>query len=370
MKKRKFLFSPGLLLAAVFLSAGMVASAQSVRDSRTKSKSYAVSSETTLEVENKYGTILIVPWNKDSVKIDAEIFLEAKNSSKLRKLKNDIDISFTGTRTYVIARTEIGDGGSRLGSELRALSNTLVSNTTVEVNYTIYLPDYIDLVLTNKFGDIYIDDLNGDVDISLSNGVLKANHIPGTSRVELIFAKAMIRELGTTSLKMSYGELTLGSVKQLDLSSKSSDIQIDSADVIKIDSRRDKMQIGEVEYLYGISSFTDITIQDFIREADCEMSYGNLIIENVSPDFSKINIESDYTDITLYTSAESNYTVDILRNDKAVVRLPQQNAVLQTNRTGEDFLTTVGRIGSGKSQKHINIKADHKCYINISIRQP
>lgn len=366
--KRKFLFSPGILLAAVFLSAGILVSAQPVNDSRIKNKSYPVSPETTLEVENKYGTILIVPWTKDSVKITADIFLEAKNISKLRKLKNDIDVSFTGTSNYVIARTVIGDGGSRVASELRALSNTLVSSSTVEINYTIYLPEYINLVLTNKFGDIYIDDLNGDVDISLSNGVLKANHFTGNSQIELLFAKAMIRELGTSSLKMSYGELTLGSAQQLDLSSKSSDIKIDTVGVMKIDSRRDKIAVGEVEYLYGVSSFTDLTIQDFIREADCDMSYGNLIIEKVLPEFTRINIESDYTDITLFTSPESSYNVDILRNDKAIVRLPENNAVLETLRTGEDFLSTAGTIGKGKSQKRISIKADHKCYINISIR--
>lgn len=367
-KKRSFLFNPKLLLTAAFLAAGLILSAQSVSDAQYRKKSYRVSSETTLEVENKYGTILIVPWNKDSVQITADIFLEAKSSSKLRKLKNDVEVTFRGNENYIIARTRIGDGGSRIVSELRALSNTLVSSSTVEINYTIYLPTYINLVLSNKFGDIYIDDLQGDVDISLSNGSLKANHLYGNSQIELIFAKGMIRHLGTTNLRMSYGDLSVGQVEQLDLISKSSELIIETAGVVKMESRRDKIRLNEVEYLYGNSSFSDVTIKDFIREADCEMNYGELNIENILPDFSRINVVSDYTDITLFTSAENMFSLDVLHNEKAIVNLPGNNTDLKTLKTGDEFLRTEGIIGDIKTQKRISIRAEHKCYISISIR--
>ncbi len=367
--KMNFLFKqPRLLVSAAILIAGVFATAQTVSDARFRKKSYKVSPETTLEIENKYGTILIVPWNKDSVQITADIFLEAKSASKLRKLQNDIDVSFAGTSNYIIARTIIGDGGSKVASELRALSNTLVSSSTVEINYTIYLPVYVNLVLTNKFGDIYIDDLSGDVDISLSNGVLKANSFSGNSRVELIFAKGTIRELATSSLNLSYAEFTLGNAEQLDIVSKSSGIEIDTAGVIKLESRRDKIEVNKVEYLYGNSSFTDVLISEFIREVDCNMNYGKMVIENVLPEFSRIKINSDYTDITLFTSALSTYNIDILHNEKAIVHLPLKNADLKTIKTGEEFLTTDGTVGTGKSQKSISIKAEHKCYINITSR--
>jgi hypothetical protein len=367
-KKKTFLFSPRLLFTAMILSMGIVCSAQSVKDNRTWKESYKVTTESTLEVENKYGTILIVPWNKDSVQVTADIYLEAKNTSKLRKLNNDIRISSNDTKSYIIVRTQIGNGNSRVASELRTLSNTLGSNSAVEINYTIYLPEYINLVLTNKFGDIYIDDINGDVDISLSNGVLKANSFSGNSNLELMFAKATIRNLGTSSLLMSYGELQLGNVEQLDFSGKSSEIEIESAGVVKMDSRRDKIILGEVEYLFGYSSFTDVLIKDFIREADCDMKYGTLKIEKIQPEFTRLEVNSDFTDITLYFPPESTYLVDILHNEKAIVNLPSEKANLTTKKTGEEFLTTEGSIGEGESDKRLIIKAEHKCYINISIR--
>ncbi|MFC2079947.1 hypothetical protein ACFLRQ_00570 [Bacteroidota bacterium] len=367
-KKRKYLFNPRLLLCTSILSLTIAVSAQTVKDTRTWTESYKVTDETTLEVENKYGTILIVPWNKDSVQVTADIFLEAKNTAKLRKLKNDLRITSSDTRTYILVRTLIGEGNSRVASELRTLSNTLSNQSTVEINYTVYLPEYINLILNNKFGDIYIDDINGDVDISLSNGVLKANSFSGNSNLELVFAKGTIHHLGTSTLNMSYAELNLGSVEQLDLASKSSELDIKTAGIVKMDSRRDKLILGEVEYLFGNSSFTDITVKNFIREADCEMKFGTLNIDNIQADYSRIDINSDYTDITLYFPRECNYFVDILHHENAVVNLPETNAKLTTRKTGEEFLTTEGVIGEGDSEKRLIIKAEHKCYINILTR--
>ena len=370
-KKMKFLFRPGALIAAALLISGVFASAQSASDAQVRKRTFGVADGTTLEIENKYGTILIVPWTKDSVQVRADIFLEAKNNSRLRKLKNDVNINFAGTRSYIIARTVIGEGSSRVASELRALSNTLSSKSTVEINYTVYLPEYINLVLINKFGDIYIDNLEGDVDIQLSNGVLKANHFNGRANVDLSFARGTVRSMGTASANLSYGELTVGAVRQLDLVSKSSEVEIDTAGVVKIDSRRDKIWIEQVEYLYGHGSFTDVEVGSLSREADCMMKYGKLVIEQVQSAFTEIDIESDYTDVTLNVAPATSYRLDMIHNEKAVVDLPGNNAQLTTKPTGEDFLTTEGSVGptrSGDPGKYISIRAQQKCYIIIRSR--
>lgn len=365
-KARKYLFRPRSLLIAVFLCTGILVTAQTVSDASARKKSYKVTPESTVEVENKYGTILIVPWNKDSVQITADIYLEAKNNSKLRKLKNDVNVTFAGSSNYIIAQTRIGKDGSRVASELRTLSNTLVKSSTVEINYTIYLPQYVNVVLDNKFGDIFIDDLEGDVDISLSNGALKANHFSGNSQVELVFAKGFIRQMDNANVKLSYAELEMGHVNQMDLVSKSSELEIDTAGIVKMESRRDKIHFKEVEYLYGKSSFTDITVDDFIREADCDMNYGRLDINNLLPGFSSIKIDSDYTDVTLSTSAESSYFLDILHHEKAILNLPEKQSDLVRNRTGEEFFTTEGNVGGAGSEQRITINAKHKCFINIT----
>jgi hypothetical protein len=238
----------------------------------------------------------------------------------------------------------------------------------VEVNYMVYVPAYLDVVLQNKFGDIYMDDLTGQVDIELSNGVLKANRLEGTSSISLSFANGMIASLGSCTMKLSYSDLVLGDVNQLDLVSKSSKLNVDKVDVLKINSRRDKLYFKHVEYLYGSSNFTQVWIYDFLRESDVYMKYGKLTIEHVLPDFTKIYVESDYTDISLFFNRESSLNFDILHHQKSVLRLPGDGVSAEEMYDGKDHYTTVGTMGTGDPGGQVKIDALQKCFINVSFK--
>jgi len=351
------------------LMPGTLASAQNHTDKREVRRSFPATLETTLEVRNKYGKIQVATWEKDSVAIRVDISLTESSSSRLRKLKDDIQIDFTGTNKYIIAKTVIESESGRLASELKSISNTITgSNKRVEINYTVFLPAYMDVVLSNKFGDIYMDDLDGQVDIELSNGVLKANRLRGNAVISLSFANGMIKALGSANLKLSYSDLVLNEVSQLDLVSKSSKLNVDSVNVLKMESRRDKLYFKQVEYFYGKSNFTQVWIYDFLRESDLYMKYGELTIEHVLPDFSKIYVESEYTDMTLYFDRVASLEFDILHHEKSILRLPGTELLSEDALSGKDHYKTVGTLGPGKPVGKLNIDALQKCFINISYK--
>jgi len=368
------LFKPErlLILLALMLSALMphtLATAQDHTDKRSVSRSFPVALETTLEVHNKYGKIQVATWNKDSVAIEVDIKLSESSSKKLKKLKEGTQISFTGTKSYIIAKTVIESESGRIASELKSIGNTISgSNKRIEINYMIYLPAHMDVVLNNKFGDIYMDDLEGQVDITLSNGVLKANRLSGNASIALSFGNGMIKSLGSANLKLSYSDMVLNEVSQLDLSSKSSKLNVDSVNVLKIDSRRDKLYFTHAEYIYGSSNFTQIWVYDLLRESDLYMKYGEPTIEHIMPDFSKLYVESDYTDMTLYFDREASLDFDILHHKKALLRLPGSVVISEETPSGKDHLKTVGTMGSNTPTGKLSIDALQKCYINISYK--
>ena len=227
----------------------------------------------------------------------------------------------------------------------------------------------MDVVLNNKFGDIYMDDLEGQVDIELSNGVLKANRLVGNSSISLSFANGMIKSLGTCNMSLSYSDMVLNEVNQLDLISKSSKLNVDSVNVLKIDSRRDKLNFQKVEYFYGKSNFSQVWIYDFLRESDVYMKYGKLTIEHVIPDFSKIYVESDYTDVSLYFDQEASLEFDILHHEKSVFRLPGANVVAEKSHDGQESLHHRGVHGCWQVRQGWYISTPFKnAYINISYK--
>jgi len=363
------LFKPKRLLILLFMLLATLSRAQDHTDKRSVHRSFPASVETTLEIQNKYGKIQVATWDKDSVDIQVDIFLTESSSSKLKKLKEDIKIDFTGTNNYIIAKTVIESESGRIASELKSISNTIAgTNKRVEINYMVRLPDHMDVVLNNKFGDIYIDDLEGQVDIELSNGVLKANRLSGNAAISLSFANGMIKSLGSANLKLSYSDLVLNEVSELDLSSKSSRLNVDSVNVLKIDSRRDKLYFKYVEYFYGQGNFSTVWVYDFLREGSIYMKYGELTMEHVMPGFSKIFVESEYTDLSLYFDKAATFGFDILYHEKTSLRLPGAEVLSEETQTGKDHFKTVGTIGKGKPAGELKIDALQKCYINISYK--
>ena len=358
-----------LLLILMALMPLSFAAAQDHTDQRQLARSFPATVETTLEIQNKYGKIQVVPWEKDSVKLEVEIILTESSSSKLKKLKEDIHINFTGTNSYIIASTDIESERGRIASEIKSIGNTITgTNKRIEINYMVHLPMHMDVVLRNKFGDIYMDDLDGQVDIELSNGVLKANRLRGNAVISLSFANGMIKSLGSANLKLSYSDLVLNEVSQLDLVSKSSKLSVDSVNVLKMDSRRDKLNFKHVEFFYGQSNFTQVWVYDFLRESDLYMKYGELTLEHVMKGFSKIYVESEYTDMTFYFDKTASLEFDIMHHEKSVLRLPGTEVLKEDAPSGKDYYKTVGTMGTGDPKGQLILDALQKCYIHISYK--
>ncbi|RPI44588.1 MAG: hypothetical protein EHM46_02680 [Bacteroidetes bacterium] len=266
-------------------------------------------------------------------------------------------------------KTIIDSESGRLASELKSVTHTIAgSNKRVEVNYMVRVPRYLDVVIQNKFGDIFMDDLDGRVDIDLSNGVLKAHHLEGNSAISLSFANGMINALGSATMNVSYTDLTLGSANQLDVESRSSEIRLERANVVKINSRRDRYHLQEVEYLYGNGDFTQVWIYDFIRESDLYMKYGELTIGHILPGFNRIYVQSDYTDVSLSFDPGCSFSFDILHNEKAVLRLPAEHMTSQEKYDGKSHFQTSGRAGEGEPAGVLKMDALQKCYLNISFK--
>jgi len=368
MRCRTMKLPPGLVLVLLLLlPAGLQAQDHTAR--RSVERTFAVSRESTLEIQNKYGQIQVVTWDRDSAQIRVDMKLTESSASKLRKLKDDVSIQFSKTGSYLLARSRFESEKGRIARELKSIGTTITgSNKHVEINYTLYIPEYLDIVLNNKFGDIYMDNLTGNVEVILSNGVINADHLEGSTSISLSFGNGLIRSMGSGSMNLNYSDMTLGDASQLDLVSKSSTLNADSVNVLKINSRRDKLNFQQVEYLYGNSDFTQVRIYDFLKESDVYMKYGKLTMDRVVPGFSKIYVESEYTDISLAFEKESAFAVNILHHDKAILQLPYPEMQTRETTGEDDYFRIMGTLGDGNPSSSVTIDALQKCYVKLSIK--
>lgn len=354
------------MLAATLSVAAPGVGAQTYTDRQKIVRSFPANVETRLDLTNKYGTVHIVPWKKDSVHIEIDLFIKSSSNSKLEKLKKSVDFEFTDTKYYIIARTNFGRKGLGFFTDLKEI---IPSKNQVKIDYHVFVPPSMNITISNKYGDIYIDDMKGSVSVNLSNGDIKANNLTGESSISLNFGNGIINELNHARLNVAYADLEIQKVKQLNIESKSSKIRVHDAGILKTSSSRDKYTVSRVDNLFGESWFSDIWLYRLNEEINYNPRYGALKVDTISDGFSFLNVSTENADLRMVFGRKTSYQLEVLKHDDAVLQLPEEYGQLEVIEREVDAIHLKGMVGPyPNASSQVKIKAPKKCIINIQIR--
>jgi hypothetical protein len=331
--------------------------AQTCSDTRRISQSYHVNKNTTVDITNKYGKIHVITWNKDSVRIEISRTVKTTSQEKLEKIKDNIDFDFTGTEYYVTVKTVFGNKYYNFFDEIKNLTESIFpSETQVTIDYVVMLPQNMNLKLDNRYGDVYADDLKGNITLSLSNGDLKVNRLEGMVDITLSMGEASINYLPEASLDLTYSEVMIRDAGKLNINTKLSKITIENASEVKLNTRRDDIHINSLEKLYGEGYFSDLWVLDFMKEASFKMKYGNLSLENISNEFSFINLDEEFTDVNLFFERDASYQLDISHKDTNV-RYPKDISTVEEKMMDEENkqMLVFGYVGKKDARAKLKI---------------
>jgi hypothetical protein len=361
MNYRKIIFSGLAALFCISFAEGQEFTNQVVR-------AYKISNETSIDVVNKYGKIHVISWEKDSVKFIIDLKIRNKDPEKLEKIKENINFEFTPSSYYVMVKTAIGDGPQDVFKDLVDIAgNYFSAQNQIKIDYTIMVPGYSSLKLENKFGDVYLDDREGNLKLTLSYGDFKANNLNGNSDIKVSSGKAEINSLNDGQLNVSYSNLHILKAQKLSLESRSSNITIDEINDLTLRSRRDKLVLPRVRTLRGDSYFSEFSILGLQNDLDYIFRYGSLTIDNIMKNFSSIVINSEFTDLRLAFERGSSYDIEITHHQDALISYPRSMGTLdvKTISEPEKQKMTYGRLGTAQSDSRVTILAPKKCVISI-----
>lgn len=328
-------------------------------------KNFKISERSSVEVYNKYGKVHVRTWDKDSVRFEVDLRVQASSSDKLKKLKNQINFDFTSTNYYIVAKTDF----TKSGGIFSDFFETIVPSNNVIINYTVYLPKNATLKVDNKFGDVYIDDFEGNLGLVLSNGNLKGNNLIGNTSIKLTTGHGVINKIEKGKLDISYSEIELKEAGKINIDSRHSEIIINKGKNIKVHSKSDKYDIKEINKISGEGNFTKLSIEKLFEEIVFSNKYYGIAIESVSSKFSFINIESEYTDLDIVFEKGVSYNLDITHHEDAHLMYPTSFSKLETKEIDSDnrLKLTYGPVGAGATttSPKVKIVAEKKCYVNI-----
>ncbi|MDE5422392.1 hypothetical protein L3073_09260 [Ancylomarina sp. DW003] len=353
MKTTRFKLTALVLLLSIALSTQVFASDDYIK---TFDGKYAVTEGAQLTIENKYGDIEIKNWEVDSVVIKATITAHASSETKAESLFKGIEINMDQIGETIMAFTE--------------MEKNFKTGNKFSIDYEVFMPEYIQISLNNKFGDIYINTVRAKTNINLSYGNLLAekflypNEKP-LSSINLSYAKATINECNRTKLTLKYSKMNIGTSETLVVVSRFSKLHLDNNVSLIADSKYDAINILNTEsLLVSRGQYSDIKIDNVSKSLNLNLRYGNCKIDNVESDFESITINNQYVASRISIAEGASYMLNA-ETKYCGISYPENAQVLEKekNHSESRIKVLVGNMSSPEAKVNVVSK-----YGNVSLK--
>jgi hypothetical protein len=305
MKKSDY--KPEMLLFLSLLIVSVTLSAQGV--TKEFHKEYTSGANTTLEITNRYGDIVIQSWDKDQVVIDVKVTVTLPDKEKAGKLLSYIDVSFTEGENLISAKTVIDDkfNFTGWGGDSKRFS----------IDYNVKMPVATALALSNKYGNTELDELHGLVNLDIKYGNLTAGkltrgNVKPLSRLNLAYGKGTIDESGWLDLTIRYCNdgINIKKSQALLIDSKYSKLILGETSSVVGESKYDKIRIENINNLVLENGYTETNIGVLAKKLTYDGSYGSFSIGSVPAGFESLDIKTKYMGVKIGIEESANYKLE------------------------------------------------------------
>lgn len=308
-------------------------------------KDFSINLDGTAKFSNRYGKMTINTWDKDRVKINILITVNATSESNAQEVFNRISIDFENSADFVSAETQIANNSNSWWS---GWSDN--DKSDFRINYEVYMPRSVSLDLKNRYGDAYIEKLENNATIDVKYGDFNMDGVGKALNVVLGYGNGNIVQAGNTDASISYSKFRLQKCKNGTFSSKYSKIAINEAEDLRINSAYDTYDIGTVQNYHSqgkydnvsinkannivaFSKYSDYTVEHLTNSADFDLTYGGAKVNYIAKGFSEMRIVGKYADFRLNVENEASYQLDASA-DYAGIRYPKAMNVKYENDKG------------------------------------
>jgi hypothetical protein len=240
---------------------------------KSYTKSYNVSSGDRISLENQFGEMKLITWDKNEVKVDVSITGSSDEEARAQQILDRISIQDEKTGSGVSFKTKFANEDDERD---RNRNDKNRRNEGMKINYTVYLPSGNPLTAKNQFGPMIIPDYRGEATLESQFGSLTTGKITNAKKISVGFGHADIEQMNNGRLTISYSS---GSIKKL---------------------------VGDIDAKFEFSSPVKMNVDNDIKSLDIENSYSTLYL-----DLSK-NLSASYNISTSYGSFKnkSNFKID------------------------------------------------------------
>ncbi|WP_099463646.1 MULTISPECIES: DUF4097 family beta strand repeat-containing protein [Parabacteroides] len=268
-------------------------------------KSFNVSMNDLLQVDNRYGNITIAYWGKKEVAF--RIVIESKSSNESRAQTEldrvNIDLQKSGNTVSAITSLAKSSGNWNWGNG---------ENNSLNIHYYINIPNGLAIDLTQKYGNIDLPASNdGKCDLHVKYGNLKAGNFKAGLTVEAKYSNVTIGNVNNAELEVGYaGNVSIGNAKELNIDSKYSNLTLQDVKKLSLEKKYGNLKAGTIESVSLEMKYSEGTIQAITSQLIVdELSYGSLTVKELSPNFREVNVNARYGNLNLNIPAKAAFKV-------------------------------------------------------------
>ncbi|MFH1320245.1 MAG: hypothetical protein ABII90_06270 [Bacteroidota bacterium] len=310
-------------------------------------KEFEVSPDATLKISNKYGTVHTTSWQKNIITIMVIASVDVDSKEKADKILNHIDIVFDASKQEVNVTTEIQDLPEKMNKEL-------------QIDYTVMMPKTNNLSIKNKFGDVYVNELDGKVDIKVGYGNVKCGNLNNSAnKLDISFGAGSIDNFTSGNIILRYSELNIDNGENITIDSQFSTLDIGSVKTLNNDSQYDKTGIKQVRELNIDGKFSTFKIYNIIKSFKLDTEFGNCSVKNISRDFKEVIVDNQFGGVELGFEEGASFQL-IAEAQLGDVDFPRKMTTINKETKGITSYEMSGIVGNDKSPKSlVNITTKH-----------
>lgn len=266
---------------------------------KTLSDSIEVNVDGQLMVENKYGNVEVIGWDRSVVKVDFWVEVRKDEISEAEALLNRVVPSISNYGNYVVAKTEIGK--SKNGLFRKLLSELDIDNdeSGIEIQLKIYMPRKLDLNVSSEFGDVVLLDWSGDLKCKLKHGDLIVSSEMESIDLEQNYGKINLNDVSSAELDVRNVEFKANKIDKLEIESHGSDFEISEARNLTISSNKDDFKITKVHSFKGNIKYGSASFDSVAKGVAVRLKVSDLKISKITEADASIFVKQQNSDVDI-----------------------------------------------------------------------
>ena len=315
---------------------------------KTVSKEFNVNANAGLRVANSYGSISISTWNQNKTVIDVVIKANGNNEEKVVEKLRQIEIDFQSNAAKVSAVTNFGASKSKWKSWFGSGDNSV----SVEVNYTIKLPITNTVDISNDYGTISIDKLEGHAKVHCDYGQLIIGELLAESNA-LNFDytnNSSIRYMKSGTINADFSGFKLDKADKLIVNADHTNSELGDVTHVNYNNDHGKISIEKAATVTGLGDHISHSLGTVSEEVNINTDHGSITIERLEASCKKVMLRAGYASVKL--GLAPNYSFDFVFNLSYTAL--KGEGLLNTTKKNESHSSKImegsyGKKGSGNS---------------------